>query len=53
MNICRCCLHKLNKSVEIKNEPRDLVPSVLESNMYADFESYDTFKSVICIGVAE
>ena len=35
--------------MESRNEPRDSVPSVLEVNKYADFESYDTFKSVICI----
>ena len=25
MNIYCCCLHKVNKLVEIKNEPRDLI----------------------------
>ena len=33
--------------VNIKNVPRDLVPSVLGVNKYADSE-YDTFKSVMC-----
>ena len=28
MNICCCCLHKVNKLVEIKNEPRDLLTNV-------------------------
>ena len=28
MNICCCCLHKVNKLVEIKNEPRDLLANV-------------------------
>ena len=28
MNMYCCCLHKVNKLVEIKNEPRDLLPNV-------------------------
>ena len=28
MNICCCCLHKVNKLPEIKNEPRYLLPNV-------------------------
>ena len=28
MNICCRCLHKVNKLVEIKNEPRDLLTNV-------------------------
>ena len=28
MNICCCCLHKVNKLPEIKNEPRDLLTNV-------------------------
>ena len=28
MNIYCCCLHKVNKLVEIKNEPRDLLTNV-------------------------
>ena len=28
MNICCRCLHKVNKLVEIKNEPRDLLTKV-------------------------
>ena len=28
MNICCCCLHKVNKLPEIKNEPKDLLPIV-------------------------
>ena len=28
MNICCCCLHKVHKSVEIQNEPRDSLPNV-------------------------
>ena len=28
MNIYCCCLHKVNKLTEIKNEPRDLLPNV-------------------------
>ena len=28
MYICCCCLHKVNKLVEIKNEPRDLLTNV-------------------------
>ena len=28
MNICSCCLHKVNKFPEIKNEPRDLLTNV-------------------------
>ena len=32
MNICCCCLHKVNKLPEIKNEPRDLLPNVNKGN---------------------
>ena len=28
MNMYCCCLHKVNKLVEIKNEPRDSLPNV-------------------------
>ena len=28
MNICCCCLPKVHKLVEIKNEPRDLLTNV-------------------------
>ena len=31
MNIYYCCLHKVNKLVEIKNEPRDLLTYVNKS----------------------
>ena len=37
MNIC-CCLHKVNKSVEIKNEPRDLFPNVNKGKQHAKSE---------------
>ena len=28
MNICCCCFHKVNKMVEIKTEPRDVLTNV-------------------------
>ena len=28
INIYHCCLHKVNKLVEIKNDPRGLLPNV-------------------------
>ena len=31
MNICCCCLHKVNKLVEIQDEPRDLLPNVIKA----------------------
>ena len=38
MNIYYCCLHKVNKLVEIKNEPRDLLTNVNKVDKYADSE---------------
>ena len=33
-----CCLHKVNKLAEIKNEPRDLLTNVNKVNKYSDSE---------------
>ena len=38
MNINCCCLHKVNKLVEIKNELRDLLTNVKKVNKYAESE---------------
>ena len=44
-----CCLQISKNLVKIQNEPRGLVPSVLQVNKDAYFESYETFTSDICI----
>ena len=38
MNIWCCCLHKLNKLLEIKNEPRELLTNVIKVNKYFNSE---------------
>ena len=38
MNIYCCCLHKVNKLPEIKNEPRDFNTNVIKGNKHADSE---------------
>ena len=38
MKIYCCCLNKVNKLVEIKNEPRGLLPNFKKVNKYSDSE---------------
>ena len=38
MNICCCCVHKVNKSVDIKNEHRDLLTNVNKSKQVCWFQ---------------
>ena len=41
MNIYCCCLHKVNKLVEIKNAPRDLLTNVIKGKL--SWPSYSLF----------
>ena len=38
MNTYCCCLLKVNKLVEIKNDPRGLLPNVNKGKQYAESE---------------
>ena len=44
MNIYCCCLHNVNKLVEMKNENRDLI----KVNKYANFEYERKFRHKLC-----
>ena len=38
VNMYCCCLHRVNKLVEIKNTPGDMLTNVNKGNKYADSE---------------